>query len=85
MLNSLGPRYEDIVWEMEHIANRKPVVSSATNEPGGGRAQSDASADPIAAGLRRLLASVSEEPVPDEFMRLLDELDSKRSGKPATE
>lgn len=31
--------------------------------------------DPIASGLRQLLVSVSEEPIPEEFMQLLDRLD----------
>jgi len=35
--------------------------------------------DPIGAGLRQLLASVSEEPVPDEFLELLDSLDARRA------
>lgn len=35
--------------------------------------------DPISQGLRQLLASVTEEPVPDEFMDLLDSLDERRA------
>jgi hypothetical protein len=52
---------------------------------GGGRV------DPISAGLRQLLDTVSQEPVPDEFLRLLDRLDENvqraaapgAGGKPA--
>lgn len=44
-----------------------------------GRDFSTTTADPIGAGLRRLLSSVSDEPIPDDFMRLLEQLDDKRA------
>ena len=40
--------------------------------------------DPIAEGLRRLWASAETEPVPDEFMDMLDRIDAARP-KPAAE
>lgn len=44
-----------------------------------GHGPGNAASDPIGAGLRRLLASVTEEPIPDEFMNLLDRLDAARA------
>ena len=35
--------------------------------------------DPVALGLRKLWQGVEEEPVPDEFMALLDAIDSAQS------
>lgn len=35
--------------------------------------------DPIGAGLRHMLATVAEEPVPAEFMALLEQLDDRRA------
>lgn len=34
------------------------------------------SVDPIAAGLRRLFSAIADEPIPDEFMALLDRIDA---------
>ena len=36
--------------------------------------------DPITMGLRRLWADVESEEVPVDFLNLLDEIDSKRTG-----
>ena len=38
--------------------------------------------DPIVDGLRRLYDDVASEPVPDEFMNLLNQIDKARAGKP---
>ena len=37
------------------------------------------SEDPIAMGLRRLWADVENEAVPDDFLSLLDEIDTRRT------
>lgn len=34
-------------------------------------------ADPVTAGLRQLFAKIEEEPIPDEFLRLLDEIEAR--------
>ncbi len=34
-------------------------------------------ADPVTAGLRQLFARIAEEPIPDEFLRLLDEIEAR--------
>jgi aminoglycoside phosphotransferase len=36
--------------------------------------------DPIATALRRLHDNVVAEPIPDDFMRLLDKIDDRREG-----
>jgi hypothetical protein len=41
----------------------------------------DAGFDPIAAALRQLNDGIEKEPVPEDFMRLLDELDDRIAGK----
>lgn len=38
-------------------------------------------ADPISLGLQHLFQSVVDEPIPDEFMALLDKIDSAASAK----
>lgn len=39
--------------------------------------------DPIAAALRQMHEGVAKEPVPDEFLRLLDQLDERLAEKDA--
>ena len=39
------------------------------------------SEDPIAMGLRRLWTDVEDEAVPDDFLSLLDEIDTRRAQK----
>jgi Anti-sigma factor NepR len=33
--------------------------------------------DPVSAALKQMHAAVASEPVPDDFMRILDEIDAK--------
>lgn len=42
-----------------------------------GRKGEAASADPIAAGLKKLLQDVAQEPIPDDFLMLLDQIDAR--------
>lgn len=58
-------------------ADRKPTPPPLAPAPAGrGRRDND----PITMGLRRLWADVESEEVPDDFLSLLDEIDSKRAG-----
>lgn len=41
--------------------------------------------DPVGAALRRLHDEVVAEPLPDDFLRLLGEIESKLDGSQATE
>lgn len=69
---------------MEHRmtqGSRGRSLSGAPSQPAP-PAASPAPADPISTGLRRLLSSVSEEPVPDDFLRLLDQLDARMKERP---
>ena len=43
------------------------------------RATARKAEDPIAMGLRRLWADVESEAVPDDFLDLLDQIDSRRA------
>lgn len=36
--------------------------------------------DPVTTGLQRLFAAIADEPIPDEFLKLLDEIDSRGKG-----
>lgn len=47
----------------------------------------DGNVDPIAEGLRQLYRNVAEEPIPDEFLELLNRIDSAsiQTEKPANE
>jgi Anti-sigma factor NepR len=44
----------------------------------------DLGSDPIAAALKQMHDAVSSEALPDDFLRLLDEIDSKIASKKAT-
>lgn len=33
--------------------------------------------DPVTAGLQQLFASIEDEPIPDDFLRLLDEIEAR--------
>lgn len=35
--------------------------------------------DPVTSGLRRMFAEIEDEPIPDDFLRLLDEIDVRTS------
>lgn len=37
--------------------------------------------DPISAGLKKLFETVAEEPIPDDFLSLLDQIDAERSAR----
>ena len=42
----------------------------------------DPPGDPVTAGLQRLFAAVAEEPIPDEFLALLDEIEKRAADVP---
>jgi hypothetical protein len=47
-------------------------------------ADEDAGSDPIAAALKQMHDAVASEALPDDFLRLLDEIDTKIAAKKAT-
>lgn len=66
---------------MNHSSRGQPLPGSTLKPSRAGTPTSGAT-DPISTGLRRLLSSVSEEPVPDDFLRLLDALDESMKDRP---
>lgn len=40
------------------------------------------SGDPVTAGLRQMFDVIAQEPIPDDFLRLLDEIDARASEIP---
>lgn len=62
---------------------RKPVHEGGTNPASAGRKAPDRP-DPIAEGLRRLWAEAEAEPVPDDFLDILDRIDAARSAGTAS-
>ncbi len=52
------------------------------NKPG--NHDEDINNDPIAAALKQMHDAVASEALPDDFLRLLDEIDSKIAAKKAT-
>lgn len=51
---------------------------SKTNRPKGKLMNSaNSDYDPVSAALRQMHDAVASEPVPDDFMRILDEIDAK--------
>ena len=62
------------------VRTSKPTRAGATTAGAAG------GTDPIAVGLQHLFAAVAEEPVPDEFMALLDRIEAaerqREAGQP---
>lgn len=56
-----------------------PVASGGAAAPGVRPRRGRGAADPISAGLKALWANVEKEPVPDEFLALLDRIDAARA------
>lgn len=52
------------------------------NKPG--NHDEDGGTDPITAALKQMHDAVASEELPDDFLKLLDEIDSKIAGKKAT-
>lgn len=46
----------------------------------GGGSKVDPAFDPISAALRQMHDEFASEPIPDDFMRLLDQIDARMSG-----
>lgn len=55
------------------------AVTIGTGKPAGVRRHARQMADPISAGLKALWADIEKEPVPDDFLALLDEIDAARA------
>ena len=36
--------------------------------------------DPVSAGLQKMFAAIADEPIPDDFLRLLDEIEASSKG-----
>ena len=36
--------------------------------------------DPVTAGLRQMFAAIADEPIPDDFLRLLDDIEASSKG-----
>ena len=59
-------------------------TTGAAGRQGGGKRDdrpdaAGSTADPVTQGLRQLFGAVEDEPVPDEFLRLLDAIDQQRN------
>jgi hypothetical protein len=50
-----------------------------------GRAMVEPDFDPISAALKQLHLSVASEPLPDNFLRILDEIDAKIAARQASQ
>lgn len=50
-----------------------------------GRAMVETDFDPISAALKQLYHSVANEPLPDNFLRILDEIDAKIAVRQASQ
>lgn len=45
-------------------------------------ATADRHGDSVTTGLQQLFASIAEEPIPDDFLRLLDDIDASSARSP---
>lgn len=41
--------------------------------------------DPVTAGLQQLFASIADEPIPEDFLRLLDEIEARAANDDGTD
>ncbi len=67
--------------DTKHALVEQQAMAKA-NRPG--NHDEDISNDPIAAALKQMHDAVASEALPDDFLRLLDEIDSKIAAKKAT-
>lgn len=58
------------------------MAMEKTNKPG--NHDEDSAGDPIAAALKQMHDAVASEELPDEFLKLLDEIDMKIASKKAS-
>ncbi len=63
--------------------SKRPVVGPAKRAAGPSAAAGGP--DSIAIGLQRLFASVAEEPIPDEFLELLNRIDASEQARQTAE
>lgn len=61
-----------------HMLAEQQAMAKA-NRPGNHR--EDSGSDPIAAALKQLHDAVASEDLPDDFLRLLDDIDTKIASK----
>jgi Anti-sigma factor NepR len=71
-LTGLDPKHA-LVEQQEMAKANKP-----------GNHEEDVGSDPIAAALKQMHDAVASEELPDDFLRLLDEIDTKIAAKKAT-
>ncbi|WP_373476080.1 NepR family anti-sigma factor [Sphingorhabdus sp.] len=64
------------------LAEQKAMVMEKTDKPG--NHDEDSAGDPIAAALRQMHDAVASEELPDDFLKLLDEIDMKIASKKAS-
>jgi hypothetical protein len=67
---------------LKHPLAEQQAMAKA-NKPG--NYEDDISSDPIAAALKQMHDAVASEELPDDFLRLLDEIDTKIAAKKATQ
>jgi hypothetical protein len=65
-----------------HEALAEQQAMAKGNKPGA--TDADIGIDPIAAALKQMHDAVASEALPDDFLRLLDEIDTKIAAKKAT-
>lgn len=64
-----GQQGGDDEMKQDDPMNLQPRDAVRTNPPAPG--------DPVTQGLQRLFASIADEPIPEDFLRLLDEIDAR--------
>jgi Anti-sigma factor NepR len=67
--------------DTKHALVEQQAMSKA-NKPG--NHNEDLGSDPIAAALKQMHDAVASEDLPEDFLRLLDEIDTKIADKKAT-
>lgn len=56
------------------------METDAANSPIGRSATPRRSSDPVTAGLQQMFAAIADEPIPEDFLRLLDEIEASGKG-----
>jgi Anti-sigma factor NepR len=67
--------------ETKHARVEQQAMAKASKP---GNRDEDLGSDPIAAALKQMHDAVANEELPDDFLRLLDEIDTKIAAKNAT-
>lgn len=71
----------------DEMSGKRRILDGAADPrpPAPATARPNGKIDPIAIGLKQLFSAVADEPIPDEFMALLDRIDANERARDAAQ